>query len=87
MKQKGIKVEKVFQNDRFEVRRFILDKGASLPSHTSPKDAYLQMLSGQIHFHIDQEIHKLRHTESFSFPAHVNHAVVSEEGAQFLIVR
>lgn len=87
MEQKGIKVEKVFQNERFEVRKFIMDKGASLPSHTSPKDAYLQMLSGQINFHIDQVTHNLKHTESISFPAHVSHAVVSEEGAQFLIVR
>jgi quercetin dioxygenase-like cupin family protein len=87
MKKKGVKVEKVIQNDCFEIRKFTLDKGASLPPHTSPKDAYLQMLSGHIHFHIHEQIHDLKNTDSMSFPAHVMHEVISEEDAQFLIVR
>ncbi len=87
MEKKGITVEKVVQNDRFEIRRISLDKGASLPPHTSPKDAFLQMLSGCIQFYIHNEIHDLKKSDSLSFPAHVSHHVDTEEGAQFLIVR
>lgn len=87
MEKKGIKVEKVVQNDRFEIRKFRMEKGAELPPHTSPKDAYLQMISGQIHFYMQQEIHDLKNTESLSFPAHVIHEVVAKEEAQFLIIR
>lgn len=87
MENKAVKVEKVVQNDRFEIRKISLEKGANLPPHTSPKDAFLQMLSGHIHFHIHEVIHDLKNHESLSFSAFETHQVVAIETAQFLIIR
>ncbi len=87
MENKAVKVEKVVQNDCFEIRKISLEKGAKLPPHTSPKDAFLQMLSGHIQFHIHEAIHELKKNESLSFSALETHQVVAIEAAQFLIIR
>ena len=84
---KGLSIEKLFKTDTTENILICLEKGHQFPKHTSPKDAFLLVLQGQIIFHIDNKTITLGKQQLYSFPKYTEHYVTAVENAKFLIVR
>jgi len=82
-----LKVEKLAKTDAFEILGISLEKDAVFPEHTSPTDAQLIVLEGDIFFHINGETFHLRKQQHFSFPKETAHWVKANENSKFLIVR
>ncbi len=83
----GINVKNLLRNETFEVMSISLEKGAEIPEHTSPRDAFLVVLEGVIDFSIEGKSFTIEAFEDFSFPRKVPHYVSARENARILIVR
>ncbi|MEK6152251.1 cupin domain-containing protein [Flavobacteriaceae bacterium 3-367] len=83
----NLKVEKLFFNAPTEVLAISLEEGKEFPEHSSPRDAFLVMLEGQVLFYINDREYPLRKHQTFNFPAEKLHAVKAIENAKFLIIR
>ncbi len=83
----GLKVTKPVKTDAFEILSISLEKGAIFPEHTSPTDAQLIVLVGDLVFHINGESYHLTDYEHFSFPKETTHWVTANENSKFLIIR
>lgn len=64
-----------------------LEKGATFPEHTAPRDAQIIVLEGQIQFHINSEVFNIKKHQDFKFPKETPHWVEAEENSKFLIIR
>lgn len=82
-----LKVEKLAKNDALEILSISLEKNAVFPEHTSPTDAQLIVLEGDIIFHINDEPYHIVAQQNFSFPKEVAHWVKANENSKFLIIR
>ncbi len=82
-----LQVQKLSKNDAFEILNISLEKEAVFPEHTSPTDAQLIVLEGDIFFHINEETFHLTAQQHFSFPKETAHWVKANENSKFLIVR
>lgn len=80
-------MRKPLKNDAFEILSISLEKGAVLPEHTSPRDAFLVVLEGALDFNIDGRVFSLESLEDFSFPRNAAHWVEAREDSRFLIIR
>lgn len=83
----GLQVRKPLKNDAVELMCITLEKGAKLPEHSSPKDAFLLVLEGALDFFINGKTFTLGCQEDLSFPRDIPHHVVARENAKFLIIR
>ncbi len=84
---KGLQIQKLKQLSNFEILSISLEKGAKFPEHTSPEDAELIVLDGEIIFHINDEVYNLTLHQSFSFPKETPHWVLAKKNSKFLIIR
>ncbi|MGB5170225.1 MAG: cupin domain-containing protein [Eudoraea sp.] len=82
-----LQVKELAKNEAFQILSISLEKGAIFPEHTSPTDAHLIVLEGEIIFNIQKESHRLRSKQSLAFPKETKHWVSSNENSKFLIVR
>ncbi|WP_273565535.1 cupin domain-containing protein [Maribacter halichondriae] len=82
-----LKVEKLVKTDVFEILSISLEKESIFPEHTSPTDAQLIVLEGEIDFHIDGKTFRLNEHQHFNFPKEMVHWVEAKENSKFLIVR
>jgi quercetin dioxygenase-like cupin family protein len=82
-----LQIQKVVRNDQFEILSITLEAGALFPEHTSPSEAVLVLLEGQIDFHISGAHYDLQPQESIQFDAHTEHWVMAKENSKFLIIR
>lgn len=80
-------VNKLVKTDVLEILSISLEKGAVFPEHTSPTDAQLVVLEGDIFFHINEETFHLKEQQHFSFPKETTHWVKANENSKFLIIR
>ena len=80
-------MRKPLKNDAFEILSISLEKGAVLPEHTSPRDAFLVVLEGALDFNIDGRVFSLESLEDFSLPRNAAHWVEAREDSRFLIIR
>lgn len=83
----GLQVQKLIKSDTIEILSISLEKRAVFPEHSSPTDAQLIVLLGDIVFHINGEAFRIRTQEHFSFPKEVSHWVKANENSKFLIIR
>ncbi len=74
-------------NEPAETILITLEKGATFPEHTSPRDAHIIVLEGEIQFHINSEIFHLKTYQDFKFPKETKHWVEAIENSKFLIIR
>ncbi|MCB0457117.1 MAG: cupin domain-containing protein [Flavobacteriaceae bacterium] len=86
-KFEGLTVQKIWKQEHTEILFISLEKGSNFPKHDTPRNAFLQMLEGQIVFYIDHKEFTIKEKESFQFPAKEIHSVVALENSQFLIIR
>ena len=82
-----LKVHKLAKTDVFEILSISLEKDAVFPEHTSPTDAQLILLEGDIDFHINGETYGLKKQQHFSFPKEEKHWVQAKQNSKFLIIR
>ncbi|WP_190811472.1 cupin domain-containing protein [Flagellimonas sp. S3867] len=83
----GLQVASFVKTDALEILTISLEKDATFPNHTSPKDAQLIVLEGDIDFHINQKKYNLATYQHFNFPADEEHWVKANENSKFLIIR
>ncbi len=82
-----LKVKHLIKSPSFEVLSISLEAGNLFPEHVSPKNSYLMMLEGEIHFNIDNRTFHLTPQQVFDFPANTKHFVKALTNAKFLIIR
>ena len=82
-----LQVQKLVKTDSLEILSISLERDAIFSEHTSPTDAQLIVLEGDIAFHIKGETFHLKKHQNFSFPKEVVHWVAANENSKFLIVR
>lgn len=82
-----LQVQKLVKEENFEILGISLEKEAVFPEHTSPTDAHLVVLEGDIDFHINQQSYTLRTHQHFNFPREEKHWVKAHENSKFLIIR
>lgn len=82
-----LKVQKIKTSENLDILSISLEKGALFPEHTSPRDAYLIMLEGEIQFHIKNEVYTLSQHQHLSFEKEEPHWVKASENSKFLIIR
>lgn len=82
-----LQVQKLSKNDAIEILSISLEKEAIFPEHTSPTDAQLIVLEGDIFFHIKGETFHLKKQQHFSFAKEEKHWVKANENSKFLIIR
>lgn len=78
---------KLANSENVEVLHISLEKEAILKKHTSPKDALLIVLEGQIAFHINNNSHILKKHQLFNFAKNDEHWVEAKEHSNFIIIR
>lgn len=86
-KFEGLKVHRLSSTDAFEILSISLEKGVIFPEHSSPSEAHLLVLEGDIDFHIDQKKYRLTKNQFFNFPKEEPHWVESNMDSKFLIIR
>jgi len=82
-----LQVQKLTKTDTLEILSISLEKDVIFPEHTSPTDAQLVVLEGDIVFHIKEESFRLKKHQHFGFPKEEKHWVKANENSKFLIVR
>lgn len=80
-------VQIVVETSKFDILCISLEKDATFPNHSSPTDAELIVLEGDIVFYIDDESFCLTKHQRFSFPKQTEHWVKANENSKFLIIR
>lgn len=65
---------------------FAFDQGQSLSEHTSPFDAYVQMLDGTMELTIGGKPVTVKAGETVLMPAQVPHGLVAKEKAKMLLI-
>ncbi|WP_298930875.1 hypothetical protein [uncultured Allomuricauda sp.] len=82
-----LKVEKLAKTNTIEILSISLEKDVIFPEHTSPTDAQLIVLEGDINFHIQGRTFHITEQQDFSFPKEIAHWVKANENSKFLIIR
>lgn len=84
---KGLTASKFFKTATTETILITLQKGTTFPTHTSPKETLLVVLEGVIDFYINDEVVNLTAQQVYTFPKEVEHHVIAQKDAKFLIIR
>lgn len=82
-----LQVQKLVKNDTLEILSISLEKDAVFPEHTSPTDAQLVIMEGDIFFHVKGETFHLKKQQHFSFAKEEKHWVKANVNSKFLIIR
>ena len=82
-----LQIQKLVRNERFEILSITLEEGALFPKHTSPTDAILILLEGQIEFYIEETQNELLPQQTLRFEADTEHRVKAVKNSKFLIIR
>ncbi len=82
-----LQVQPLVKTDTFEILSISLEKDALFPEHTSPRDAQLLVLEGDIDFHVNGQVFNLKKQELFNFSKEVIHRVEAKENSKFIIIR
>lgn len=82
-----LKVQIVVETPTYDILSISLEKDATFPEHSSPTDAQLIVLEGDIVFHINGEPYHLTKHQRFSFPKLTEHWVKAKMNSKFLIIR
>ncbi len=82
-----LQVQILVETPKFDILSISLEKDSIFPNHSSPTDAELIVLDGNIVFYIDGESYELSKQQRFSFPKQTEHWVKANENSKFLIIR
>jgi len=65
---------------------FAVDRDQSIEEHTSPFDAYVQVLEGRAFFRVRNRHYELRSGQALILPARIPHAMKAPERCKFILV-
>ena len=82
-----LKASKLLDINAKEILLISLEKGNEFPKHTSPRDAHLIVLEGDITFYINNTSYQLQQHTVFNFPKNEEHKVNANQNSKFLIIR
>ncbi len=82
-----LQIKELAKNEAFQILSISLEKGAIFPEHTSPSDAYLILLEGEINFTMKDSSFHLTAQQSLHFSKKTEHSVKALQNSKFLIVR
>ncbi|MBT8184841.1 MAG: hypothetical protein KJN76_08360, partial [Eudoraea sp.] len=82
-----LQVKTLVSTAQLQVLCISLERRAIFPEHTSPRNAELIVLEGEITFFINEKQFNLTKHQHFSFPKEVSHWVEAIENSKFLIIR
>lgn len=82
-----LQIKKIVKTDALEILSISLEKGTTFPEHSSPRNAQLIVLEGNIIFHINEDSYQLKKQQNFNFPKATPHFVIANENSKFLIIR
>lgn len=82
-----LQLQKLVKTEALEILSISLEKDAVFPEHTSPKDAQLIVLEGEVVFHINNRSFSIGRQQHFSFPKEEPHWVSAVQNSKFLIIR
>lgn len=83
----GLQVGKLVDVNAQEILQISLEAASVFPKHTSPRDAFLIVLEGEISFFINNAEYKLLEHQVFNFPKNEEHWVEAKKNSKFLIIR
>ena len=83
----GLSVVKLASGKTCETLLIALEKGHTFPEHTSPRDALLVVLEGDIVFSIRNSEIQIKKHQTFKFKAEIPHTVFANANSKFLIIR
>lgn len=83
----NLQVQIIVETPKYDILSISLEKDAIFPEHSSPTDAQLIVLEGDITFHIVGEPYHLKKHQRFDFPKRIEHWVKANENSKFLIIR
>ena len=83
----GLQVQKLVKTNVLEILSISLEKESNFPEHTSPTDAQLIVLEGDIVFYINGDTYHLKKQQHFNFPKETVHWVHANSNSKFLIIR
>ncbi|QEC65769.1 cupin domain-containing protein [Panacibacter ginsenosidivorans] len=83
----SISKKQLYKNERFHVLLLQMKEGELLKTHTSPTDAFLLVLDGDILFLLVEKEYLLKKGDSFTFRAGEKHAVQALTDTSFLLVK
>lgn len=86
-KFEGLTIQKIWKQENTEILYISLEKGSDFPAHDSPKNAFLQVLEGEIIFRINNQVFTIKAQENFQFPPKEIHSVSAIQNSKFLIIR
>ena len=82
-----LQIKKIVASEAFDILSICLEKDAIFPDHTSPTNAHLIVLEGEIVFHINDTSYQLKKQQHFNFPKDTIHWVKATTNSKFLIIR
>lgn len=83
----NLQIKKIVKTDSMEILSISLEKGTRFPEHSSPRDAQLIVLEGNINFHINGNSYLLKTQQNINIPKTTPHLVIANENSKFLIIR
>lgn len=81
----GVVSKQVTKNKGGNITLFSFDKGQGLSEHTTPFDAFVQILDGETEINIGGEIFHLTRGQSIIMPANIPHSLKATERFKMLL--
>lgn len=81
----GVVSKQVLKNDAGNITLFSFDAGEGLTEHTSPYDALVQVLEGQVEISISSEKLTIGKDEAVILPAAIPHALFAPQRMKMLL--
>ena len=85
VKKARLAVEFFLEKEIDNLTLFAFDKGQALSGHSSPMDAYVQILSGEMNITIAETTKPLKQGELILMPAGIDHALEALEPTKMLL--
>jgi len=83
----GLKTKKLLSNETGSIILISLEKGSELTAHTSPTDASILILEGDVKFKINDTDNVLSKNDLFSFKKNEIHAVEALSNAKLILIK
>ncbi|WP_456442617.1 cupin domain-containing protein [Psychroserpens sp.] len=81
-------IKPIFKNDNCTILQLVLKKGQGLAEHTTPIDAFLQVIEGECELTMGGKIHTLKANDAIVLPKGEVHEVwAKKENARLLLIR
>ena len=73
------------QSENFSITLFAMDAGQEISAHSSPKDAYVLVLNGEMEITIGDQVSIVRDNFLTHMPAEIPHALSAKVASRFIL--